>query len=96
LRFARLELCEVNGENLRWFEAPDEIEMGDPPPTIFNIAAVNIEENGNRDPVNYVVPPGIIREQDVASANLRSLNEQSFHIKYVTSVMVMHVLLIAS
>lgn len=78
LRFARLEL--VRGE-WRKFEGrllePGEIEMGDPPPTIFNIAAVNIEENGNRDPVPYVVPPGIIREQDVASANLRSLNEQA-------------------
>ncbi|MFM7309939.1 MAG: cell surface protein SprA, partial [Flavobacteriales bacterium] len=78
LRFARLEL--VRGE-WRKFEgslkSPGEIEMSDPPPTIFNIAAVNIEENGNREPVPYVVPPGIIREQDVASANLRSLNEQS-------------------
>lgn len=78
LRFARLEL--IRGEWRKFagkLSAPDEIEMGDPPPTIFNIAAVNIEENGDRDPVNYVVPPGIIREQDVASANLRSLNEQS-------------------
>ena len=78
LRFARLEL--VRGEWRKFdgaLKAPGEIEMGDPPPTIFNIAAVNIEENGNREPVPYVVPPGIIREQDVASANLRSLNEQS-------------------
>lgn len=78
LRFARLEL--VRGEWRKFvgsLKSPGEIEMGDPPPTIFNIAAVNIEENGNREPVPYVVPPGIIREQDVASANLRSLNEQS-------------------
>jgi cell surface protein SprA len=78
LRFARLEL--VRGEWRKFvgkLQSPGEIEMGDPPPTIFNIAAVNIEENGNREPVPYVVPPGIIREQDVASANLRSLNEQS-------------------
>jgi cell surface protein SprA len=78
LRFARLEL--VRGEWRKFdgaLKAPGEIEMGDPPPTIFNIAAVNIEENGNREPVPYLVPPGIIREQDVASANLRSLNEQS-------------------
>ena len=78
LRFARLEL--VRGEWRKFdgaLKAPGEVEMGDPPPTIFNIAAVNIEENGNREPVPYLVPPGIIREQDVASANLRSLNEQS-------------------
>jgi len=78
LRFARLEL--VRGEWRKYFnslDGPQEIEPNDDEPTIFNIAAVNIEENGNREPVPYVVPPGIIREQDVASANLRSLNEQS-------------------
>jgi hypothetical protein len=41
------------------------------------VAAVNIEENGNRTPINYVLPPGINQEIDVASANLRNLNEQS-------------------
>lgn len=78
LRFARLEL--VRGEWRKYLESlegPQETEPDDEPETIFNIAAVNIEENGNRDPVNYVVPPGIIREQDVASANLRNLNEQA-------------------
>lgn len=78
LRFARLEL--VRGEWRKYtqnLQGPYEAEPNDDEPTEFNIAAVNIEENGNRDPVPYVVPPGIIREQDVASANLRSLNEQS-------------------
>lgn len=78
LRFARLEL--VRGEWRKYtgnLESPQISEPTDPEPTLFNIAAVNIEENGNRNPVPYVVPPGIIREQDVASANLRSLNEQS-------------------
>ena len=78
LRFARLEL--VRGEWRKYendLAGDQEIEPNDDDETAFNIAAVNIEENGNREPVNYVVPPGIIREQDVASANLRSLNEQS-------------------
>ncbi|MEY2938782.1 MAG: hypothetical protein RL062_1371, partial [Bacteroidota bacterium] len=78
LRFARLEL--VRGE-WRKFDSsllgPQEVEPNDDEPTQFDIAAVNIEENGNREPVPYTVPPGIIREQDVASANLRSMNEQS-------------------
>ncbi len=78
LRFARLEL--VRGE-WRKFDSsllgPQELEPNDDEPTEFDIAAVNIEENGNREPVPYTVPPGIIREQDVASANLRSMNEQS-------------------
>lgn len=78
LRFARLEL--VRGEWRKYFEnlaGPGEVEPNDDEATIFNIAAVNIEENGNREPVPYIVPPGIIREQDVASANLRNMNEQS-------------------
>lgn len=78
LRFARLEL--VRGEWRKYdntLAGNQEQEINDDPETTFNIAAVNIEENGNREPVPYAVPPGIIREQDVASANLRNLNEQS-------------------
>jgi cell surface protein SprA len=78
LRFARLEL--VRGEWRRYtqsLDGPQEIEPNDPDPTTFNISAVNIEENGNREPVPYVIPPGIIREIDVGTANLRNLNEQS-------------------
>ncbi|MCC6599660.1 MAG: cell surface protein SprA, partial [Crocinitomicaceae bacterium] len=82
LRFARLEL--VRGEWRRYsqsLQGPQENEPTDNDQTVFNIAAVNIEENGNRDPIPYVVPPGIIREQDVASANLRNLNEQSLSLE---------------
>lgn len=82
LRFARLEL--IRGEWRKFLdnlEGPHEIEPGDPAETTFNIAAVNIEENGNKEPINYVVPPGINREVDVGTANLRSLNEQSLSLE---------------
>lgn len=78
LRFARLEL--VRGEWRKFYESlagPNISEPNDEDPVVFNIAAVNIEENGNREPIPYIVPPGIIREQDVASANLRNMNEQA-------------------
>ncbi|MFM2196503.1 MAG: cell surface protein SprA, partial [Bacteroidota bacterium] len=78
LRFARLEL--VRGEWRKYertLAGNQELEPNDDPETSFNLAAVNIEENGNREPIPYVVPPGIIREQDVGSPNLRNLNEQS-------------------
>ncbi|HEY0976517.1 MAG TPA: cell surface protein SprA, partial [Flavobacteriales bacterium] len=78
LRFARLEF--VRGEWRKYtqsLEAPGEGPGGDPTATTFEVAAVNIEENGNRVPINYVLPPGINKEVDVASANLRNLNEQS-------------------
>ena len=82
LRFARLEF--VRGEwrkYLQSMETPGEVIGGDPDPTLFQIAAVNIEENGNRTPINYALPPGINKEIDVASANLRNLNEQSLEYK---------------
>lgn len=81
LRFARLEF--VRGEWRKYtqsLETPGEVIGGDPDQTTFDVAAVNIEENGNRTPINYVLPPGINKETDVASANLRSLNEQSLEL----------------
>ncbi len=81
LRFARLDF--VRGEWRKYtqsLETPGEVIGGDPDQTTFDVAAVNIEENGNRTPVNYVLPPGINQETDIASANLRSLNEQSLEL----------------
>lgn len=82
LRFARLEL--VRGEWRRYEQSllsPGEYIYTDPNSTTFNVSAVNVEQNGNRFPVNYVVPPGITREIDVAAANLRQLNEQSLSLE---------------
>ena len=81
LRFARLEL--IRGEWRRYLDnlaGPQEVEPDDPATTTFNLSAVNIEENGNREPVPYVTPPGILREIDVGTANQRRLNEQSLEL----------------
>ncbi|MCW3104877.1 MAG: cell surface protein SprA [Bacteroidetes bacterium] len=78
LRFARLEL--VRGEWRKYgFDllSPGLYVANDDPNTQFDIGAVNIEENGNRTPVNYVLPPGIEREESAASATLVQQNEQS-------------------
>jgi cell surface protein SprA len=78
LRFARLEL--MRGEWRRYLgslAAGEEQLVSEEPLTSFDISAVNIEENGERDPINYVLPPGIQQQVDVGSANLRNLNEQS-------------------
>jgi cell surface protein SprA len=78
LRFARMEL--IRGEWRKYggsLAGQQEIEPEDPSATTFNISAVNVEENGNREPVAYVTPPGIAREIDVAAVNARRLNEQS-------------------
>ncbi len=45
--------------------------------TTFDEFGVNLEENSNTTPVNYVIPPGIQRQLNLQSANLVQLNEGS-------------------
>lgn len=45
--------------------------------TNFEISTVNIIENGTRQPIPYVMPPGIIRETNYTSLNNILENEQS-------------------
>lgn len=78
LRFARLEL--IRGEWRRYKEdltEPGESVQTDPNLTSFNIAAVNVEENDQRSPIKYEIPPGILREIDPSQTYQRQLNEQS-------------------
>lgn len=78
LRFARLEL--VRGEWRKYgfdLVSPGLYIPNDDNITQFDIGAVNIEENGSKSPVNYVLPPGIEREVSAASASLIQQNEQS-------------------
>jgi len=82
LRFARLEL--IRGEWRRYYDdltQPGLSIQTDPNLTSFNIAAVNIEENAQRLPVNYVVPPGIVREVDPSQVYQRQMNEQSLSLE---------------
>jgi len=45
--------------------------------TNFVVSTVNIEENANRQPVPYVIPPGIEREVQFGTTNYIVRNEQS-------------------
>lgn len=84
LRFARMQL--VRGE-WRRFNAENNAakviaDPAIPSPGLDNstldVGTVNIEENGNRTPVPYVVPPGIQRERDFNNYRTDTrLNEQS-------------------
>lgn len=49
--------------------------------TGFTLSSINIEENENRKPINYVLPPGIEREDDVSSSTMVKMNEQSMLLK---------------
>jgi len=83
LRFATLEL--VRGEWRKY--AFDLLSPGEYLPndngnnTTFDVSVVNIEENGKRIPIPYVIPPGIEREINLGTTNLQQMNEQSLSLK---------------
>jgi cell surface protein SprA len=83
LRFATMDL--VRNEWRKYTDElldPDEYIPDDQiNTTSFDVAKVNIEENGKRYPINYVLPPGIEREINYASTNMQKLNEQSMVLK---------------
>jgi len=81
-RMAKLELVRDEWRRYNYsLISPGEYIPNDDVNTSFNLAAVNIEENGSRKPVNYVLPPGIQRQQSAATANIIKLNEQSLSLK---------------
>ncbi len=77
LRFASLEL--VRGE---WRNYKYNLNMrGDHPANgTISINTVNIEENASREPVNYVLPPGVSRIIDSGQSQITQLNEQSMQL----------------
>jgi cell surface protein SprA len=81
-RFATLEL--VRNQWRRYTQDLGETCLGGGSeiiPTAFDVNAVNIEENSQRTPFNYVLPPGISREQALG-VNLNALqNEQSLSLR---------------
>ncbi|MCE1198824.1 MAG: cell surface protein SprA [Marinilabiliales bacterium] len=79
LRFATLDLVRTNWR--RYDKSLNNDGSASSPSTQFDISAVNIEENNNRKPINYVLPPGVDRVIDPANAQLRQLNEQSMVLK---------------
>lgn len=72
LRFATLDL--VRGEWRAYEQSlnPTANESGS-----MSVSAVNIEENNDKTPVNYILPPGITREQDPTQPQLAEQNEQA-------------------
>lgn len=83
LRFARLEL--VRGEWRKYgfdLSSPGMQIPNDDNNVQFDISAVNLEENGSKKPVNYVLPPGIEREINSSSAKLLAINEQAMALTF--------------
>ncbi len=78
LRFATLDL--VRGD-WRTYTKNLQDDMVDADPsddgTVIDVNAVNIEENENRTPIPYVLPPGVIRERLNNNNTVIRQNEQS-------------------
>ena len=77
LRFASLDL--VSGE---WRNYTQALYTGNKPSISGSVhtASVNIEENNDKSPVNYVLPPGITRVIDPQHRELTQNNEQALSI----------------
>ena len=82
LRFATLDL--VRGEWRSYtnaIQAPGEYQPGDQTNhTIFEMSAVNLEENSGRFPVPYCLPPGIEQEVYTGSTSTVRQNEQALQL----------------
>ncbi len=83
IRFAKLEL--VRGEWRKYDYVIKEAEEGlipsnenyDATQIPFSVSSVNIEENSEKTPVNYILPNGVDRQQDPSNPQMSELNEQS-------------------
>ena len=78
LRFATFEL--VRGE-WRTYDFNLNSRGDAPAQGELDVSVVNIEENASREPVNYVLPPGVTRINDPGQSQITQLNEQSLSMK---------------
>jgi cell surface protein SprA len=80
LRFGTMEL--VRGDYRRFLPSLDitgeDPELDD---TVFEVEAVNILENASRQPIPYVLPPGVFREELNNNNNIIRQNEQSLALR---------------
>ena len=80
VRFGSLDL--VRGE---WRRYLNTLDANDTNPTDdntnFDVTAVNIQENGDRQPIRYVAPPGVVREQLYNNNSVINQNEQSLSLR---------------
>ena len=74
LRFGTLDL--VRGE---WRVYTQNLTTSASNAGHMAVSAVNIEENSEKLPVNYVLPPGISRQQDPTQPQLVESNEQALN-----------------
>ncbi|MFV5694629.1 cell surface protein SprA [Flavobacterium sp. LB3P122] len=80
VRFGALDL--VRGEWRRYTNTLDfnDTNVADDKTTL-DVLAVNVQENNERCPVNYITPPGVVREQLYNNNTVINQNEQSLSLR---------------
>ena len=83
LRMARLDLVRGEWRRYRFSleESREMIPIDASDETSFVMNAVNLEENGGRKPIPYVLPPGIERQVLLGNTSLVQQNEQSLSMR---------------
>lgn len=79
LRFGTFKL--VRGEWRVYEQNLAPAGVNPPQTATLEVSTVNIEENGDRKPVNYILPPGLDRVNDPSQPQLRQQNEQALSLK---------------
>ena len=77
LRFATLEFVRGDWRNYKYNL---NLRGNQPSHGSISINTVNIEENASREPVSYVLPPGVSRIIDSGQSQITQLNEQSMQL----------------
>jgi cell surface protein SprA len=84
MRFGKIELVRNQWRKFQ-FETDrtgNYVNLPNPDPVDFNTLAVNLEENDQRQPIRYVSPPGVERQQQLSNNNVQLLiNEQSLSVQ---------------
>jgi cell surface protein SprA len=84
MRFGKLELVRNQWRQFQYRIDTQGQYVNLPPndPVEFNTLAVNIEENDQRFPIRYVIPPGVERQQQLSNNNVQLFqNEQSLSVQ---------------
>lgn len=82
LRMARFEMVRSDWRRYLFdLTKPGEYLANDDNSTSFDVSAVSVQENGQKTPINYVIPPGIQQQQNIQTTNLVLQNEQALQLR---------------
>jgi len=82
-RFAKFQLVRADWRRYQYAILDNGEYVPTEDESVLSISSINIEENSYRDPVPYVLPPGIDRENNYTQLTTTRRNEQSMVLKVV-------------